>query len=248
MDSKALQKTGLNNSEAQIYLKLIEIGSCKAGRLAKETEFNRTTIYKALDSLIQKGLVSFVLKENRKYFEATNPNILLENVDKEEDLLKQKKQEIKELLPKLIKQYETNKDELEANVFKSAKGIRAIFEDILKTLKEGDEYLAFGVPQHAESIWGYFEDFNKKLQKNKVKSKIIFDERAKENIKSCKKYGYEVRTLSKEFFSPAEINIYKNKVAIIIWQPIPFGMIIKGEGVVKSFKQYFKLMWKIAKK
>ena len=67
MESEKLEKIGLSKSESQIYLRLLEIGSCKAGRLAKETKYNRTTIYKVLESLIQKGLVSYVLKENRKY-------------------------------------------------------------------------------------------------------------------------------------------------------------------------------------
>ncbi len=247
MGSETLEKIGLSKSESEIYLKLLEIGSCKAGRLAKETRYNRTTIYKVLESLIQKGLASYVLKENRKYFEPTDPKNIVQEIDKEEESINKKKEEIKNLLPELEGLFEKSKEELEANIFKGIKGLKAVFNDILKTLKQGDEYLAFGVSQHAESIGGYFEEFNKTLQNNKVDSKIIFDERAKKNIASCKKYGYEVKILSKEFMSPAEINIYKNKVAIILWQNPPLAIMIKGEDVSKSFKQYFNLMWRMAK-
>lgn len=243
-----MKELGLNNSESKVYLKLLEIGSCKAGRLAKETGLNRTTIYKALESLIEKGLVGFVVKENRKYFEPSDPKNLLHGIEKEEEKLKRKKESIKKTIPKLSKLFEINKEELEANVFKGSKGLKTVFNDILKTLKKEDEYLVFGVPELAQQFLGYFEEFNKCLKKNKVKGKIIFDERATKNINSCKKYGYEVRTLNKEFMSPAEVNVYKDKVAIVLWSKTPIAFLIKNKEISNSFKTYFELLWKIAKK
>lgn len=248
MEEERLEKAGLNKSEVKVYLALLKIGGCKAGRIAKETGFNRTTIYKALENLIQKGLASSVIKENRKYFEPTDPKNLLQQLEKQEQSFKENKEKIKELLPNLQSLFETSKEELEANIFKGLKGLKAVFNDILKTLKKDDEYLAFGVPEHAQMFFGYFEEFNKILKKNKVKSRIIFDERARENAESCKKYGYHVKKLSKEFMSPAEVNIYKNKVAIILWHKTPLAIVMKGKDIANSFKQYFNLLWKIAKK
>src|SRR3989344_2799815 len=106
MDEQLLQKTGLSESEAKVYISLIKAGSCKAGKIAKEIHYNRTTIYKALESLIQKGLASFVIKENRKYFEASSPHILVDNIKKEEQVLKDKKKQIEEYLPELSKLFE----------------------------------------------------------------------------------------------------------------------------------------------
>ena len=243
-----MEELGLNKSESRVYLKLLEIGSCKAGRLARETGLNRTTIYKALDNLIEKGLVGFVVKENRKYFQASDPRNLLNNIEKEEEKLKKKKESIKKAIPELSKLFETSKEELEANVFKGLKGLKTVFNDILKRLGKGDEYIAFGVPELAQQFYGYFDEFNKNLKKNNVKGKIIFDERATKNIASCQKYDYQVRTLSKEFMSPAEVNIYKDKVAVILWSKTPIAFVIKNKEISKSFKSYFELLWKIAKK
>ncbi len=247
MDYKVLEKSGLNHSEATIYLTLLEVGSCRAGKIAKETGLNRTTIYKALESLIQKGLVSSVIKENTKYFEPSAPETLLQQLEKKEQSIKEDKRRIKEILPNLRGIYETNKEELEAQVFKGVKGLKTVFNDIVKALREGDEYLAFGVSAHAQIFFGYFEEFNETLKENKVKSKIIFDERAKENAESCIKHGYDVRRLSKEFMSPAEVNIYKKKVAIVLWHKTPLAIVMKGKNIADSFTQYFNLLWKIAK-
>lgn len=247
MQEKELINLGLNESEAKVYLKLLEIGSCKAGRLAKELKYNRTTIYKALDNLTEKGLVSFVIKENRKYFEAADPENLKENIKTEEEKLKEKKETVEKILPDLKQLFKTSKPEQEANIYKGIKGLKTVFNDILQTLKEGEEYLAFGVPEHAQIFWGYFEEFNNVLQKNKVKCKIIFDESAEKNIESCKKYGYGVKTLPKEYMTPAEVNIFKNKTAIVLWGKNPIAFLIKSSDVANSFKSYFNLLWKIAK-
>jgi len=247
MDIENLENIGLNKSESHVYLALIKKGSCKAGILAKDTGYNRTTVYKALESLIKNGLASFVVKENRKYFEASDPKNILTQLKREEEYLRQKKEEVQKLIPGLKDLFESNKEEMEATIFKGQRGIKAVFGDILK-IPKGSEYLAFGVPAHAETMWGFFEEFNKILSENKVKCKIIFDERAQKIISSCKKYKYEVKTLGKEYMSPAEINIYGNKVAIILWQASPLAIVIQGKEIALGFKQYFRLLWGIAKK
>jgi len=38
-----------------------------------ELKFYSKTVYELLDKLIDKGLVSFVIKSNTKFFEAENP-------------------------------------------------------------------------------------------------------------------------------------------------------------------------------
>ncbi len=247
MNYEILEKAGLNKSETRIYLKLLAIGSCKAGKLAKETKYNRTTIYKALETLIRKGLVSYILKENRKYFESNDPKNIIEVLEKKEKEIRDQKKEIESIIPNLARIYESQKEELETKIFKGIKGLKVVFNDIIKDLTKGDEYLAFGIPKHAEIFWGFFEEFNKTLLKKKIKCKIIFDERAKENIESCKKYGYNVKTLRKEFMSPAEINIYNNKTAIVLWHKTPLAILINSKDITNSFRQYFNLLWKIAR-
>lgn len=248
MDEKALEGIGLSKSEARTYLTLLKIGSCKAGKIAKETGYNRTTIYKTLESLGKRGLVGYVVKENRRYYECSNPENLFQDIEKKEENLKKRKKKVKEMLPQLQGLFETRGEELEVIVFRGKRGLKTVFEDMLRELKEGDEYLAFGVPKHAQIFSAYFDYFNKMLVKKKIKHRIIFDERENRNIKSCKKCGFQVKVIGKEFLSPAEINIYKNNVIIALWHPKTLAIVIKNKEINESFKQYFNIMWKMAKK
>src|SRR3989344_7302496 len=105
MQKEQLQKLGLLESESKVYLALLSLGSTSSGKIAKETELNRVSVYKALENLSKKGLVNYVIKANRKYFEAVNPRVL-------EDLIEEKKKqldEIKKQVPLLEDMYKGTK-------------------------------------------------------------------------------------------------------------------------------------------
>ena len=74
MDSSALGKLGFNQSEAKIYLALLDIGEAQAGQISKKTQINRTTVYDSIERLIGKGLVTFVIQANKKAFQAVSPD------------------------------------------------------------------------------------------------------------------------------------------------------------------------------
>ena len=68
MDIKALENLGLSNVEAKVYLALLEVGSVVANKIAEQSGIHRRTVYDALETLIEKGLVSFVIEANKKYY------------------------------------------------------------------------------------------------------------------------------------------------------------------------------------
>ena len=71
-----LEYLGLSHNEAITYRALLKIGETKTGEIVKQTNLHRVLIYDALDSLIKKGLASYIIKENIKYFRAADPETL----------------------------------------------------------------------------------------------------------------------------------------------------------------------------
>ena len=65
---ETLKDFGLTEKEIKLYLKLLELGSAASGELIRELGFYSKTIYELLDKLIDKGLVSFVIKSNIRYY------------------------------------------------------------------------------------------------------------------------------------------------------------------------------------
>ena len=125
---KTLQRIGLSNNEAKIYLMLLQEGINKAGKISKKTQINRTTTYDTLRRLLNKGLLSYVVKANRKYFRVVDPERLVEFIQHKED-------EAKKILPFLKKIHKKPAEKGNVTLYYGYKGIKSIFQDIAKGSK-----------------------------------------------------------------------------------------------------------------
>ena len=73
MIEQVLQEIGLTQNEIKVYLTLLELGESKTGEILKKSRLNSGRIYEILNSLQEKGLVSFILKSGVKYFRPADP-------------------------------------------------------------------------------------------------------------------------------------------------------------------------------
>lgn len=240
-EAKILEEIGLSQSEIKAYLALLEIGSSTNGEISKKANINRSNCNEALKRLTEKGLVSYVIKANRKYYEATDPRYILK-------LLKEKEEKIEEIIPQLEAKRKFPKREQEANIYEGYKGIKSVFEDILNSLKPGEEYLVFGAISVPIQFEIYFKHWAKRRIEKRIKMKIIFHEEAKSLIGQRKKEKLaKIRILPKEYMTPAVVNVYEDKTATIVWTKEPIAFVVKSEDYANSFRQYFELLWKTAK-
>src|SRR3989344_5817490 len=94
--ARSLHKIGLSDGETKVYLALLKLGSVPVSKLKEETHLHRTTIYDFVEKLLNKGLVTYVVKTGVKYYNAVNPEKLLEYV-------KEKEETVLDVLPHLAK-------------------------------------------------------------------------------------------------------------------------------------------------
>ncbi len=237
-----LQKLGLNQTEIKIYRALLTLGSSLAGEITKQAQINRSQGYDALERLIEKGLVSYVIKENRKYFQIDTPQKLLELAREEERKAKENQREIQILLPSLISQFGKNRERPEAAIYRGKKGMKTIFEDVLRH----KEYWVFGSSGKFKEIMDpFFTHFQKAVIKKRIKCKLLVSEKARgKNILE----HAERRFLPEEYITLISTLVYGNNVAVISWSDDPIGFVIKDTKVAESYRSYFTVMWKQAKK
>ena len=241
MHTEILQELGLTKNEVKVYIALLELGSTPAGPLIKRVGMHRAQVYALLDLLLDKGIISYVLKFNRKYFEAHDPERLLEYVESKKKDLEQKELELKKLLPelKLKKQLTV---EQEGTIYKGKRGIKTILEDVLHKKKD---WLVFGAGGKFKELFPwYFEHHHTKRTKLKIPLRIIFSDNLRSQRKSLP--FAQIRFLPSTYINPATTYIYNNTVAIIIWDPTPQAFVIRSEQVAKSYRNFFELLWKSA--
>ncbi|MBW3016874.1 hypothetical protein KY316_00750 [Candidatus Woesearchaeota archaeon] len=236
MDAKILQEIGLTKTEAEVFWALLQLGPALATTISRKAGIHRRSVYDTLDRLIEKGLVSYIISNNKRLYQASNPEKLL-------DLVKEKEQLVSDILPELKAQYGFSKEKEETNFYKGKEGVKYIFDDMIKT---GETVLVIGASPNADEIVKYyFPKYDKKRVAEKIKVRLLFDESARPVTGIPLS---EIRYLPKGYGSNAATNVYKDKVAIILWSEKPLAILIKNSEIAKSYNAYFELLWKIAKK
>ena|SRR3989338_7736326 len=235
---------GYLKSEAAVYTALLELGSSQAGTIAKTAKLNRVSVYKALDKLIAQGLVSYTKRNNRKTFKAAD-------ISKIKLLVKEKKDQLttfEKNIPNIIAEY-TKKEEVQTEIYEGIQGVKAMSETFLQEGKKGDIWYVMGTPKKAEVLGGYYKDLNERAYKKRRKLFIIYNADAAGlfNIRKKQK-GTSVRLMPKHCKTPAEIDVFGDNVAIVLFSPVVLAFTIKNKEVADSFKQYFQFVWNESKK
>ncbi len=245
---KELESLGLTQGEIKVYLSLLRLGSTKTGEISKRAKVSRSKIYELLDKLIAKGLVSCVTKENVKYFEASNPENLKSYIEQKKLELNEQEKTINSVIPSLKKLQQEKSDKHHSKVFEGYKGIKVVFNEILSTLKKGDEYLAFAVEEenYDEEFSLFISNYHKQREEKGIKVKLLGLTDIKSKLmKDLKKHKRIEFKFTQEKF-PTSTLIFGDKIFIFIWKN-PSGTLIESKEISKRYKEMFLDLWQRAK-
>ncbi|MBS3152633.1 hypothetical protein J4230_04445 [Candidatus Woesearchaeota archaeon] len=244
MDLRLLEELGLTKSEIKVYLALLDLGTTSAGNLIKKLGMHRAAVYDLIDLLIDKGLVSYIIKANRKYFEAQDPIRLLEFIDLKKQELTQKEEELKKLLPELQTKRKLSREEQEGTIYKGKKGLKSIFEDVLN---EKSSWFVFGATGKFKEIFhAYYIHFHNRRAKLKIPLKIIFSESVRREKRERELKLSIIKYLPEAYITPSTTYLYGDKIAVIVWSDEPMAFLIRSKQVADSYKAFFSLLWNIA--
>lgn len=243
MEIKNLVELGLTEAEAIIYTSLLSLGEAKVGDIIKKSKISSSNTHKCLEKLFQKGLISFVVKNNIKHYYATDPKSLQKMLEKEKDEIEHREVELKKLIPELSKIKQVNKVEQNAEMFFGFNGLKSAFEKLCNPLFKGEE--AYFMHKYDSETVEYVDRFFFKLdlsgEYKHVPSKGIM---SKEYVKYFKRRkGSTVEIKVTDYPIPSNLNIYHNKVLFISWSKEPTAFLIESEQIAKSFKELFNELW-----
>lgn len=239
---ETLRKLGLSSNEINVFIALLKLGTSKVDTVSKRIPLPRTTIYGLLKSLIEKGLVSYVVKSGVKHYEATNPQRLL---SMEEERLVQ----LKKIVPQLESLKQTIGERPNIEMYEGKEGVKSVYEDILKTKKKiygyGNTKLLFDLLQY------YIPNYIQRRAKLGIKFQVI-TEKSTTSInmkKNDKKEKRETRFIDKLQKTTSVTYLYGNKIAILgLLKQQPIGVIIENKEFFNSQKIIFDILWNLAKR
>ncbi|HIH31319.1 TPA: TrmB family transcriptional regulator [Candidatus Woesearchaeota archaeon] len=235
MDTEKLVELGLTKREARAYLALLELEQAKAGDIAKRTKEDRTNIYDSLRGLIKKGLVNYIITNNKTYYRIAPP-------EKLRDYLVEREKSLQDIMPNLTKIYRSFKPKPIIETYEGKEGLKTVLNDILH---EGKDFVGFGA---TDRMYHLLPEYTKKYLREREVKKIHARQFYTKGEKILESKYSVFKSIPKEFSGPATTLIYGDKVAILLWfiEP-PVIVLIKSKEAAKAYRNQFEFMWKIVK-
>lgn len=233
MNTEILKEIGMDESEAKLYIALLRLGASSATELSRQAKIERTVVYRIIERMIDNGLVTFVTENKVKKFRAVKPEKLL-------IMLKEREEMLKEFLPEL-KNISKQEKEPEIEIYRGLKGIKSMIRDILKLKNES---FAIVGNKQAKGLEQFFRIFVRLVEKEGIHERILI----KEGTDILKSINTKIKYLPKEYNIPATTGVCGDIVRIVLHSEPFFAVTIKSKEFAETYKSYFEMLWKNAKK
>lgn len=243
-----LQKLGLSEKEAKVYLAALELGPSSVQEIARKAGLSRATVYFQIENLIKEGLMSSFLRKKKRYFSAESPEKLLRFLEIEERKIKEKREEFKKIFPELQTIFSLAEEKPKVRFFEGKEGLKSIQEDILKSKpKSLEEFIPL---DDSYRIFPPHKRDHRELMAKKMKNvpiRVIYT--SQKGFKPKKSSKTQIRFIPSEKLPfHTEIVIYGNKTAFCVHKGKLLGVIIESKEISDSLRSIFNLAWQAAKK
>jgi HTH-type transcriptional regulator, sugar sensing transcriptional regulator len=244
MNIQDLEKIGLNEKKAKVYLAVLEIGQATIMQIAKKTLIKRTTIYDIVTDLVSLGYLSEIKKGSKNLIMAEDPEMLVKSFERRLD-------EIKDIAPALFKIFSSVTSRPQIRFYEGIEGIRHLMEESLTMKKK--EVFYWGPADNIIKILGnvYIERWLRRRIKAGIQTHGLLTQNAprgsKPFLKTDKNALREVRWLSTKTFFDGILWLFDNKVMYISSAKDSFGFIIESDNFTEFMKVIFRSMWETAR-
>lgn len=251
MLTKQLEKFGLSEKEAKVYVALIELEVATANEVAERAGVNRSSTYVVLDSLLNKGLVSIVGDKTVKQYAATNPEILIQEI---EETIQEKaavKEGLNKILPDLKALHKDTKQKPKVRIHEGKKGLIAAFEETLES-KEKVVRVASSVSKISKVLPLYMPKYIKRRVEKGIKLYGIHpDDKIGHfllNLEPGKSFDESILIPKDTFDFTADFAIFDDKIAYMTTENGGVAVSIENREMAQMAKNIFDLAFKEAKR
>ncbi len=240
MYEEQLKELGLTGNEVRIYLLLLKYGMMNPSEISQKLGLHRGYVYDALERMQEKEAVNSIIKENKRHFQATAPENLVE-------LLKFRMESLQKIIPDLIKLAEPVMEETKVELYKGERVFRVLLKDVVSTLKKDSEFYLIGIDEDVlltEVEPTYLRQYLNIIKSKNIKEKIII----KMGGKKISNPKIQYRELDEKYIGKTMQIVYNNKIAIFIPGTPHYLILIDNKDVAETYKKQFEFLWNLAEK
>ena len=249
LNTSILKSFGLNRNDVAIYESLLKIGRSKTGPIIRDSNIVSSRVYESLRILVSRGLVSYQVKNNIKYYQAESPEQLIEEADK--NIV-----ELKTLAKDIVSTPIPLPSRNDANIYEGRHGFKMAFTQHIERMKKGEKISIIAFSRRAytgtsgtRELRTFFTNTDKLMIPKKTNARFLVE---KEMLNVIKKERidpsiYILKYLPSGYFGPCAINISETEVLLSVWGENPTVFSIKNPTMVRTFQKNFDFLWSMAK-
>ena len=238
--NEALEQIGLTKRESLIYLHLLKFGPSSPTQIAAETGIKRPNVYDVLKSLEKDGLIKYQLVSKKKL-------IAPEPAEKIEELISQKMNLAKSLVPVLKNLDQESSFQGKITFYQGKKAVQNLFNEAMNM--KGNELLGLWPAKDMDKILDRktVEKFITKRIKRKIKLRSLRDA-SKESF-----YAEEISEYGKQFTKAAYVpekykfslacQIYDDKVAFYSSKKESYAFVVESKEFYEVIKMFYENLW-----
>lgn len=231
-----LEKMGLTNKEAKVYLACLEMSNGTAQSISDRCGLPKSTTYDVIKNLRKNGLIHSYLKGKRTYFSPADPTHLKKRLEVQSQVLD-------EIFPELDALYAQSEQKPGVRYFEGKKGLGIVLKEILDEAKE--LICISSIQDLFDKLSEYYPQFTTHRITQKIPIRIIA--RDSQKARDRQKMGpYELRVvkiINTDIPFKALIYIWNNKVAMMTLKEDFMIVVIESKDIALTHRALFEWLW-----
>ena len=252
MIEKVLEKLGLSEKEAKVYLAALELGAATVQQIANKADVLRPTTYLILEAMLKKGLMTSADKGKKTLFSAEPPAQLERYLDYQVRGLEEVRTDLRAVLPDMEALFNLTGERPKVRFYDGIEGLDSSEDDLYRELQPSDHIYCF-TPLDEEEI--VFPDTRQAQPKKRLEkgiwAHVIYTREAGAILGATSKNEMrEARFLPKTKFPfRGLVTILPGKrVQIASFAGRYFGVLIDDVEIANTFKVIWDLAWEASEK
>lgn len=245
--TKKLQNIGLTEREARVYLYLLEYKESKTGIMCSKLNIPNSHIYRILEKLLDKGIISYKIVNNIKVFRPVDPESLFALFKEKEEQLENEKKDLRAFISNLKKIEIKEKKLNDFKYFEGISGVRSMFTEFIESWVSDSRVYIASAPIAYEK-WNAFllDMFHPPRIKKNIHQQLIVPTRLKKFALERDKFQpIEIKYSDVEM--EAEFGVCGDYTYFLSYGDKPYALLIKDKNFANTQIKIFQVMWASAK-
>jgi predicted DNA-binding transcriptional regulator len=243
----SLRHLGFSDSEADIYLTCLKLGTQELSFIAREAKLPSAEVKTLLRSLLNQGFVSRYISGNREFFTAESPSVLLRITEQHKGTNDPAVDFFRSALPELEAFMKPGQARPDIAFYEGDKALIAAYED---TLTSTTEIVAVASIDDTEATLGsYVRTYYRRRKAAGIPIRAIFPD----TPMSRKRQMLDAQELRESRLLPASLmhvqlewNVYNNTVAFFSCAE-KVAVLIRSKLIADAMRASFEVQWEMAR-